>query len=86
MIFLGAVSNVPLVWEMADFFNGIMALVNLVVILLLSGIAREVFADYVKRFNAGELDPKADPAFIKKFAAGRKWRQFANLEKGGARQ
>jgi AGCS family alanine or glycine:cation symporter len=58
MIFFGAVSSVPLVWEMADFFNGIMALVNLVAILLLSGIACRVFSDYVQRREAGDPDPE----------------------------
>jgi AGCS family alanine or glycine:cation symporter len=67
MIYFGAVSDVPVVWEMADFFNGIMALVNLVAILLLSGIAAKVFADYVKRFNSGEADPKIDPEMLKEF-------------------
>ncbi|MDR2529202.1 MAG: alanine:cation symporter family protein [Synergistaceae bacterium] len=68
MLFFGAVSDVPLVWEMADFFNGVMALVNLVAILLLSGVTRKVYADYVKRHKAGESDPKADPEFIKGFS------------------
>ena len=68
MLFFGAVSDVPLVWEMADFFNGIMALVNLVAILLLSGVACKVYADYVKRHKAGESDPKVDPEFIKGFS------------------
>jgi AGCS family alanine or glycine:cation symporter len=67
MLYFGAVSDVPLVWEMADFFNGIMALVNLVGILLLSGVACKVFADYRDRRMAGELNPKADPAFLNGF-------------------
>jgi AGCS family alanine or glycine:cation symporter len=67
MLYFGAVSDVPLVWEMADFFNGIMALVNLVAILLLSGITCKVFADYSERYRKGELDPKADPVFLNSF-------------------
>jgi AGCS family alanine or glycine:cation symporter len=67
MLYFGAVSNVPLVWEMADFFNGIMALINLIAILLLSGITCKVFADYNKRHQMGELDPKIDPAFLEGF-------------------
>jgi AGCS family alanine or glycine:cation symporter len=64
MLYFGAVSDVPLVWEMADFFNGIMALVNLVAILLLSGVTCKVFADYTRMHSAGELDPKIDQAFL----------------------
>jgi AGCS family alanine or glycine:cation symporter len=67
MLYFGAVSDVPLVWEMADFFNGIMALINLVGILLLSGVTCKVFADYRDRQKAGELDPKADPTFLRSF-------------------
>ncbi|MDR2523138.1 MAG: alanine:cation symporter family protein [Synergistaceae bacterium] len=68
MLLFGALSDVPLVWEMADFFNGIMALVNLVAILLLSGVACKVYSDYVKRHKAGESDPKVDPEFLKGFS------------------
>jgi AGCS family alanine or glycine:cation symporter len=67
MLYFGAVSDVPLVWEMADFFNGIMALVNLVGILLLSGVTCKVFADYRDRQMAGEPDPKADQVFLSGF-------------------
>ncbi|MDR0615289.1 MAG: alanine:cation symporter family protein [Synergistaceae bacterium] len=64
MLYFGAVSNVPLVWEMADFFNGTMALINLIAILMLSGVTCKVFADYNRRHEAGEADPKIDPAFL----------------------
>jgi AGCS family alanine or glycine:cation symporter len=72
MLYFGAVGDVPLVWEMADFFNGIMALINLVAILLLSGITCKVFTDYNNRRGTGELDPKADPVFLNSFLKGAK--------------
>ena len=67
MVYFGAVSEVPLVWEMADFFNGIMAMINLVGILLLSGVACKVFADYERLYKGGMEDPQVDPEFIKSF-------------------
>ncbi|MDR1515060.1 MAG: alanine:cation symporter family protein [Synergistaceae bacterium] len=67
MLYFGAVSNVPLVWEMADFFNGIMALINLVAILLLSGVTSKVFADYVRLHAMGQADPVVDPKFLESF-------------------
>jgi AGCS family alanine or glycine:cation symporter len=67
MLYFGAVSNVPLVWEMADFFNGIMALINLVAILLLSGVTRKVFADYKRLHAMGHADPAVDPKFLESF-------------------
>jgi AGCS family alanine or glycine:cation symporter len=67
MLYFGAVSNVPLVWEMADFFNGIMALINLVAILLLSGVTCKVFADYVRLYKTGQADPVLDPGLLERF-------------------
>lgn len=49
MLLFGAVTSVPLVWELADLFNGVMALLNLVGILLLSNVAVEKLRDYEAR-------------------------------------
>ncbi|EHM10819.1 amino acid carrier protein [Thermanaerovibrio velox DSM 12556] len=46
MLLFGAMTSVPLVWELADLFNGVMALLNLVGILLLSNIAARLLRDY----------------------------------------
>lgn len=60
MIVFGAISSVPLVWELADFFNGVMALLNLVGVLLLSGMVVEVLKDYERQMK---LNPGADPVY-----------------------
>jgi AGCS family alanine or glycine:cation symporter len=46
MLLFGAMTSVPLVWELADLFNGVMALLNLVGILLLSRVAAKLLRDY----------------------------------------
>lgn len=38
IVFVGAVGNLPFVWNLADMLNGMMAIPNLVAILLLSGL------------------------------------------------
>ncbi|MDD2207302.1 MAG: alanine/glycine:cation symporter family protein [Aminobacterium sp.] len=60
MIIFGAVSSVPFVWELADFFNGLMALLNLIGILLLSGIVVKVLKDYE---NQLKLHPNVEPVY-----------------------
>ena len=62
MIVFGAVSSVPFVWELADLFNGIMALLNLIGILILSGTVVKVLKDYEKQL---ELHPDMEPVYQK---------------------
>lgn len=45
-IFLGSIMKVPLIWELSDFFNGIMVLPNLIALLSLSGVAVKILKDY----------------------------------------
>lgn len=47
--FIGSVSGVQLVWDLADTFNGLMALPNLVGVLLLSPLVFRITANYRKR-------------------------------------
>ncbi|WP_054957650.1 alanine/glycine:cation symporter family protein [Paenibacillus dakarensis] len=56
MVLFGSVTSVKLVWDMADLFMGLMAIVNLIAITLLSKIAFEALKDYTKQKKAG-LDP-----------------------------
>ncbi len=59
MLLFGATSSVPLVWELADFFNGIMALLNLVGIILLSNLAVRAMNDYESKLKS-DPDPSYD--------------------------
>ncbi|MCY7763462.1 alanine:cation symporter family protein [Bacillus spizizenii] len=56
MVVFGCVAGFQIVWDMADLFMGIMALINLIVITLLSNVAYKVYKDYAKQRKQG-LDP-----------------------------
>lgn len=45
-IFLGSILKVALVWQLADFFNAIMVIPNLIALLLLSGKVARVLKEY----------------------------------------
>ncbi|WP_149179302.1 alanine/glycine:cation symporter family protein [Streptomyces sp. TRM49041] len=55
-VFLGALGTVSVVWNLADVFMGVMALVNLAAIVPLSVIAFRLLEDYQAQRRAG-LDP-----------------------------
>ncbi len=60
MVMFGAVASLPVVWSLADVSMGLMAIVNLVAILLLSGIVIKLAKDYNQQLKAGKL-PTFDP-------------------------
>lgn len=59
MVFWGCQSAVSVVWNMADLFMGLMALMNLVAIAKLGHIAVDILSDYRKQKSQGK-----DPVFI----------------------
>jgi len=48
-IFVGSLLKIDLVWELVDFFNGIMVIPNLIALLLLSGVVARILRDYKKK-------------------------------------
>ncbi|MDN3444295.1 alanine:cation symporter family protein [Microbacterium foliorum] len=56
IIFLGSIASADIIWNTADGIMGLMAVVNLVAIALLSGIAFKLLRDYSDQRRAG-LDP-----------------------------
>ena len=54
MVVWGAVSSLPTVWDFADAAMGTMAIINLVAILLLSGLVTQVLKDYDEQVDAGK--------------------------------
>ncbi|MDQ8934412.1 alanine/glycine:cation symporter family protein [Acinetobacter rudis] len=58
MVYFGAISSVPLVWNMADMFMGIMAVINLTAILLLTPMARTLLKDYTSQLKRGVKEPE----------------------------
>ncbi len=58
MVILGSVATIQIVWDLADLFMGIMAVINLVAIVFLSKFAFTALSDYVKQKKQGR-----DPVF-----------------------
>lgn len=58
-VMMGALAELPLVWNTADMLMGLMALLNLVAILLLSPIAFKVMKDYLQQLK-GHKEPTFD--------------------------
>ena len=47
-IFIGSTQKVDLVWELADLFNGLMVIPNLIALLLLNKLVLETSDEYDK--------------------------------------
>jgi AGCS family alanine or glycine:cation symporter len=56
VVFLGSIASADLIWNTADSIMGVMAIVNLIAIALLSGVAFKLLRDYLDQRRAG-LDP-----------------------------
>ena len=54
-VFLGTVASLDLVWSIADVFNGLMALPNLIGLLMLSGVVASETRDFIDKRKRGEL-------------------------------
>ncbi|RNF40322.1 alanine:cation symporter family protein [Planococcus salinus] len=67
MVMFGALAQVSLVWNMADLFMGLMAVINLVVIAILGKTAFKVLDDYIRQRKAGK-----NPEFFAKDIPGLK--------------
>ncbi len=55
MVMFGTLSSLPVVWAMADVSMGMMAIINLVAIILLSGTVIKLAQDYNKQLASGKL-------------------------------
>lgn len=58
MVLFGSIASMDLVWNIADVFMGLMAILNLIAIALLSKIAIKALKDYTSQKKAGK-----DPVF-----------------------
>jgi AGCS family alanine or glycine:cation symporter len=54
MVMFGSLAQVELVWNLADLFMGLMAIINITIILLLGKIAFQVLDDFTMQRNAGK--------------------------------
>lgn len=57
MVLFGAMAKVDLVWNLADVFMGLMAILNIITILLLGKYAFLALKDYTSQKKAGIKDP-----------------------------
>ncbi len=57
MVYFGSIASVPLIWNMADLFMGIMASINLVAILLLMPFVLMLLKDYTGQLKQGIKEP-----------------------------
>jgi AGCS family alanine or glycine:cation symporter len=55
MVMFGSLATLPTVWAMADVSMGLMAIVNLIAILLLSGIVVKLTKDYNHQLSSGKV-------------------------------
>lgn len=55
MVMFGALASLPVVWSLADVSMGLMAIVNLVAIILLSGIVIKLAKDYNRQLDEGKV-------------------------------
>lgn len=58
MVYMGAITSVPLVWSMADLFMGVMASINLIAILCLTPFLLMLLRDYRSQLKRGVKEPK----------------------------
>ena len=63
-IILGCVGDFSVVWNLGDVFMGIMAVINLIVLIFLGKISVSVYNDYMKQLNEGK-DPVFNPKNIR---------------------
>ena len=55
-VLIGPFLTLEFVWTLADIFNGLMAIPNLIALVLLSGVVAYESRYYFKRLNSGQLD------------------------------
>ena len=63
LVFIGALLDFAMVWNLADVLMGIMAIINLPVIVILGKIALKALDDYAKQRKEGK-DPQFKAASV----------------------
>ncbi|MDD4739903.1 MAG: alanine:cation symporter family protein, partial [Bacteroidales bacterium] len=60
IVFIGAVINLDLVWNISDTMNALMAIPNLISVLLLSGVIVKETKKYLWNDKLDEYDPNCE--------------------------
>ncbi|MFW2177801.1 MULTISPECIES: alanine/glycine:cation symporter family protein [unclassified Moraxella] len=68
MVMIGAVADLPAIWNFADLSMGLMAMINLIAIVWLSPVAFRIIKDYERQLKSGKPlgDIKFDPDLFPK--------------------
>lgn len=74
MVLFGSVATVEIVWNLADVFMGLMAIINLIAIVLLGKYAFIALQDYTDQKKAGIKEPVFDASNIKGLENIEHWR------------
>ena len=64
MVIFGSLASIQIVWDLADLFMGLMAVINLIAIFLLGKVAIAVLKDYIDQRKQGK-DPVFQASSIK---------------------
>ena len=83
MVLFGALTKVQVVWNLADVFMGLMAVINLVAIALLGKYAFIALDDYTAQKKAGIKEPVFDASNIKGLENIECWKANNSEEKVG---
>lgn len=75
LVLFGALAQLKLVWNMADLFMTVMALMNITVIFIMRKQAIAVLRDYQSQKKAGILDPVFDPEKIECLKGTTAWKK-----------
>ena len=62
MVFVGAVMDLSLVWDIADTLNGLMAIPNLIGVVCLSGLVVKITKNYSDR-KITKKQPDLEPMY-----------------------
>lgn len=57
LIVVGSVASVTFVWDLADFFNGLMAIPNLIALFVLAGVVTRITRNYFARQKGENIMP-----------------------------
>ncbi|MCT4595294.1 MAG: alanine:cation symporter family protein [Anaeromicrobium sp.] len=80
MVYFGSVAKIQIVWDLADLFMGLMALINLIAIGLLGHIAFAALKDYARQKKEGK-DPVFKASNIEGLTNAECWESNINMKK-----
>lgn len=80
MVLFGSLTKVAIVWDLADLFMGLMAIINLVAIALLGKYAFIALNDYTKQKKSGIKNPVFNASNIKGLENIEEWKDSDSVE------